>query len=207
MSHTRRQFFLGLCLPRLRFRHDPSRCAAVATAAQSGITKRCTGECWSCGSLTFFDSSSLIAIPTLTIWSAFPVTVNVPRLECARSGQSVNEPSAPVPRQFVDTDTTETPRSYFRTLIGVVILCALLAVVGCATTYDYIREPLGNSSRYQLMVLPILAATLSLPFSLIGVLCLWRCRRKLNNTVIVGIVLSLITPWIPIVAVVIHDGL
>jgi hypothetical protein len=65
-------------------------------------------------------------------------------------------------------------------LAATALLSALIGVLACICVYDYLTEPLTNSVRYQLMVLPILCATVSFPLSLVGVFCWWRCKNSLS---------------------------
>lgn len=99
------------------------------------------------------------------------------------------------------------PRSYSYILFAASAICGLLAAIGGLVTYGYIIEPLDNQDRYQLMVIPVLAVVVSLPFSFAGILCCWRCRQFLSATVILSLLLLLAAPWFPIVVATVHDGI
>jgi len=57
----------------------------------------------------------------------------------------------------------------------------LLGILGCFGIYSYLMEPVENSSRYQLLFIPVWCWIFSLPLLLITAFLYRRCKSELTS--------------------------
>jgi len=151
VTHSASQFFSGaVCVYATSFPDtNPSRCARSCNRRAKCITKRWHRR--NAGQRQFNLFSFVVVnrrSPTLLRFGPhIPVTVTFPRLECARSGQSVERnTSAPCRGNSLDTDSLRNAQIYFRTLIGSlsILLRFCWRSFGCC---DHVRTIFGTPLR------------------------------------------------------------